>query len=190
MTIVGLLLGSVLGIGFYAWWLHKKSSASLRVPHKWPLVSRVLLSIEELEVLRWVQSIFPEHLVMVKLPVLRFTAPLGGQKSTATPRWQPLLDGVYCTFTVCTIHGVVVGCVDVTGKRGLSKANRDLKESLLSDCHIAYRVVRSDKLPLGSAMRAAFLGELEAQDEIDYQQTRGGDSIFNAELLHFAQQRK
>lgn len=127
---------------------------------------------------------------MVKLPVLRFTTPASKEKTGGTPRWQDLLNGVYCTFTVCTANGNVVGCVDVPGKRGLSRPNRELKESLLSDCHIAYTVVRSVKLPKASAMRAAFLGELEVEEQLEHQETRGGDSNFHAELDCFTREKR
>lgn len=190
MTGLGWLVGVGIGIGLYAGWLQKKSTALPRLPNKWPLVSRMLMTNEEYEVFRWLNVTFHDHLVMVKLPVLRFTKPSGNGKAGAAPPWQELLNGVYCTFTVCTSNGNVVGCVDVPGKRGLHKPNRDLKESLLSDCHIAYTVVRSAKLPKGSAMRAAFLGELQVQDQLDHQDTRGGDSSFHADLDSFTREKK
>jgi hypothetical protein len=190
MTFLGLVVGALLGVGLYARWMRQKASASLRVPSKWPLAPRVLITAEEQEVLDWLLSTFHDHLVMVKLPVLRFTAPTGRAKKGGTPAWQELLGGVYCSFTVCTSDGSVVGCVDVPGKRGLNKANRDLKESLLSDCRIAYTVVRSGHFPKVSAMRAAFLGELEAEDQLEHQPTRGGDSSFHADLDSFTRQRR
>lgn len=190
MTGFGLVLGALLGVGLYARWLDKKSAASLRLPHKWPLVARVLVNNEEYEVLKWLRAAFHDHFVMVKLPVLRFTAPIDTGKNAGGQRWQTLLNGVYCTFTVCTANGNVVGCVDVPGKRGLAKANRSLKETLLSDCHIAYTVVRSSQLPKASSMRAAFLGELEVQDQQEHQPTRGGDSSFHADLDSFTRQKK
>ncbi|MDB5964702.1 MAG: hypothetical protein JWQ72_1202 [Polaromonas sp.] len=190
MAAFGLLVGAAAGAGLYALWLRSKAGASVRLPRKWPLVARVIVTHEEHEVLRWLRSTFHDHAVMVKLPVLRFTAPTDKEKNGGGAPWQELLGGVYCTFTVCTLNGNVVGCVDVPGKRGLSKANRDLKESLLSDCRIAYTVVRSTALPKGTAMRAAFLGEIEAEDEVEAQATRGGDSSFHADLDSFTRQKK
>lgn len=187
----GFLTGGILGAGLYAWWIKHKPKVLLRLPKKWPLVARVLLSSEELQVLNWMQRTFPEHLVMVKLPVLRFTALTSTEKMSSTSRWQPLLEGVYCLFTVCSTSGLVVGCVDVNviGKPGLSKRNRDMKESLLSDCNIAYCVVQGDKLPSAGGIRAAFLGELEIQDQKEYQETRGVDTLFHAELIDFPKQK-
>jgi hypothetical protein len=162
----------------------------MRMPSKWPLAARVLITNEEHEVLKWLRATFDDHLVMVKLPVLRFTVPLDKDKNGGGARWQELLGGVYCTFTVCTSNGNVVGCVDVPGKRGMNKTSRDLKESLLSDCRIAYTTVRSTKLPKASAMRAAFLGELDAQDMQEAEVTRGGNSSFHADLDNFTKEKR
>lgn len=190
--LVGLALvaGAVLGVALYVAWLRQQSNASLRLPDRWPLAARVVMTNQEHEVLTWLRATFHEHLVMVKLPVLRFTMPVDKDKNGGGTRWQELLGGVYCTFTVCTTNGNVLGCVDVMGKRGMSKANRSLKESLLSDCHIAYTVVRSGSLPKGSAMRAAFLGELEVEDQLEEQVTRGGNSSFHADLDSFTREKR
>ena len=190
--LIGLALvaGAVLGAVLYAVWLRQQSNASLRLPDRWPLAARVVVTNQEHEVLTWLRATFHEHLVMVKLPVLRFTMPVDKEKNGGGTHWQELLGGVYCTFTVCTTNGNVLGCVDVKGKRGMSKANRNLKESLLSDCHIAYTVVSSKALPRGSAMRAAFLGELEESDQIQAQETRGGNSSFHADLDTFTRDKR
>lgn len=190
MTFLGLLLGAVIGIGGYVWWLRRQASESLRLPDKWPLVSRVLITNEEYEVLKWLRTTFHDHMVMIKLPVLRFTKPTGLDKNGGGKRWQDLLGGVYCTFTICTANGNVVGCVDVPGKRGISKSARQVKESLLEDCRIAYTLVRSTALPSGSAMRAAFLGEVEVEEQVEHQPTRGGDSSFHADLDSFTRQKR
>ncbi len=187
---LGLIAGAALGVGFYIWWLRREASAKMRLPSKWPLTSRVLMTNEEHEVFKWLQGAFHDHMVMVKLPVLRFTVPVSKDENGGGARWQELLGGVYCTFTVCTSNGNVVGCVDVPGKRGLNKGNRQLKESLLSDCRVAYTVVRSVKLPQVSAMRAAFLGEMPLEDQVEAQATRGGDSSFHADLDSFTKEKR
>lgn len=190
MILSGLLLGTLIGIGGYAWWLRKKSAEALRLPDRWPLTTRVLITNEEYEVLKWLRTTFHDHMVMIKLPVLRFTKPTDLEQNGAGKRWQDLLGGVYCTFTICTANGNVVGCIDVPGKRGVNKSSRDMKQSLLSDCRIAYTFVRSAALPTASAMRAAFLGEIEVEDQVEHQPTRGGDSSFHADLDSFTRQKR
>ena len=187
---LGLAAGAAFGVGFYVWRLKRLTNAKMRLPSKWPLTARVLMTNEEYEVFKWLLSIFHDHMVMVKLPVLRFTVPVSKDENGGGTRWQELLGGVYCSFTVCTSNGNVVGCVDVPGKRGLNKSNRQLKESLLSDCRIAYTVVRSNKLPEVSAMRAAFLGEMQLEDQVEAEATRGGDSSFHADLDNFTKEKR
>ncbi len=186
---LGLIAGAAAGAAVYAWWSHSQASAKMRMPDKWPLTSRVLLTNEEYEVFKWLTSVFHDYLVMVKVPVLRFTVPISKEKNGGGARWQQLLGGVYCTFTVCTTNGNVVGCVDVPAKRGLNRINRELKESLLSDCRIAYTVARSVKLPNAGAMRAAFLGEMAGGDGRSAN-TRGGDSNFHADLDSFTREKR
>ena len=80
--------------------------------------------------------------------------------------------------------------MDVPGKRGINKTNRQLKETLLSDCRIAYTIVRSNNLPAVGAMRAAFLGEMQVEDQKETQATRGGDSNFHADLDSFTKDKR
>jgi hypothetical protein len=101
--------------------------------------------------------VFFDYQVMLKLPVTRFTLP---REHDQGQHWYSLLSGVYCTFTVCTPEGHVIGCVDVPGKGGLSRSNRQLKLTLLSQCGIAYWVIKSNNLPTLTEIREDFLGEL------------------------------
>ena len=195
LLIAGLAaaLGVLAGALLAAWWWRQQAGKHLHLPANFPLRARGLLTMVEHEVWAWLRETFHDHLVLVKLPVSRFTIPLEGEKEKNL-QWRELLNGVYATFTVCTTDGKVVGCVDVPGKRGLSTANRELKEDLLSDCGIAYTVVRSSRLPTGDAMRAAFLGEVlldqvdQVEEEVDQPDALGGDS-FHAELDAFTRQK-
>ena len=190
MTVLGVAAGGLLGALLHAWWLRRNASARLRLPAKWPLGARGLVTTSEHEVWKWLRSTFHDHVVMVKIPVQRFTIPLDrGHGQAHSERWRELLNGVYTTFTVCTTDGKVVGCVDVPGKRGLSQDNFEFKETLLSDCGIPYTVVRGAQLPTGSAMRTAFLGEAPVELVQEVQETFGGDSSFHAELAAFTTQR-
>lgn len=190
MSLLGVAVGALGGALAYAGWMRRRAGAKPRLPAKWPLAARGLFNSHEHEVLQWLRKTFHDHVVMAKIPVLRFTSPLDKEESQADrERWQALLAGVYTTFTVCTADGKVLGCVDVPGKRGLSQANRELKETLLSDCGIAYTVVGVKRLPTGSAMRAAFLGEIPVEAKPDDWETRGGGSTFHADMDAFAQQK-
>lgn len=131
---------------------------------------------------------------MVKVPLLRFTMLRDAVNATASDdtaarthkqhaRWLEFLNGIYTTFTISTKSGKVVGCVDLSGK-ALAEKGHELKETLLLDCGIAYLVVSALNLPTVASMRASFLGEIEVLPVAD-EVTRGGDSVFYAELNAF-----
>jgi hypothetical protein len=159
MTLIGVAVGLMVGILMANWHRRRQTRVGTQIPRKWPLVARGMLTTSEAEVWHWLRSTFHDHLVMIKTPVLRFTIPMEGERHKSRELLD-MLNGVYTTFTVCTADGIVVGCVDVPGKRGLPQSNREIKEALLSDCSISYTVVRSNALPKVESMRAAFLGEI------------------------------
>lgn len=129
-----------------------------RKPRATPPVAvqpRVMLGRGELRVWRWLQDVFPEHHVMVKLPVTRFCKP---RDRSAAEGLFNMLSGVYCTFTLADDTGRAIGCVDVMDLRRLSRGNRQLKQNLLAQCHIGYWLLTPDVLPEAWAIRAEFLG--------------------------------
>ncbi|MEO8020350.1 DUF2726 domain-containing protein [Polaromonas sp.] len=189
MTALGLVVGAGLGFLLHREWLRRHAVQKLRPPARWLLNARAMVNSEEQEVWSWLRTTFADHAVMVKVPVMRFTIPsTRNQPENKDQGWHELLEGVYCTFTVCTLSGKVVGCVDVPGKRGMTRVQREMKESLLLECGIGYTTVRSSGLPSGGAMRAAFLGEAQLSEE-EADETRGGDTSFHAALDDFASEK-
>ncbi|MEO6321334.1 MAG: DUF2726 domain-containing protein [Polaromonas sp.] len=192
---LSLLLGLTLGALLYASWLRHKVNVRQRLPDRRPLRVRKIVSGNEKEVWDWLRNCFPDHVVMVKIPILRFTmlhdtynanisANALADANVESERWLELLNGIYTTFTISTVEGKVVGCVDVSGKPAFNKGSHELKETLLLDCRIAYVVVSALKLPTVASMRASFLGEIAVESFAD-QVTRGGDSDFHADLSAF-----
>ena len=189
MTGLGIVFGVCLGAFLHWGWVRRQASGKLRLPARWLLNARALVTPEEQEVWQWLRTAFSDHAVMVKVPVMRFTIPsTRNRPENKDQHWHQLLEGVYCTFVVCTLGGKVVGCVDVPGKRGLPRAQREMKEGLLLECGIGYTTVRSNSLPSGAAMRTAFLGEA-LMPEAESQVTRGGDSSFHAALDEFTSEK-
>ena len=149
-------IGTLAGIFGCLWWARRAARQRRRIPTHWPLDPRRMASSAECAVWRWLGRAFWDHHVMIKVPVTRFTLPRGQQDSA---HWHQILSGVYCTFTVCASDGHVVGCLDVIGPNGITRSNRQLKLTLLSQCGIAYWVVKPDKLPNIVEIRTEFLGD-------------------------------
>lgn len=193
---LSLLLGLVLGGLLYAAWLRRnKAKVKLRLPDHWPLRARKIVSGNEKEVWDWLRRCFPDHVVMAKVAILRFTlldetcnvsisSNTLADSQVKSEDWLELLDGIYTTFTISTEDGKVIGCVDVSGKPTFTKGSHELKETLLLDCDIAYIVVSASKLPTVASMRSSFLGEMEIES-LEDQVTRGADSEFYADMRAF-----
>lgn len=148
--------GALAGVVGRVWWTRHAARQRKRIPSYWPLDPRRMASSAECLVWRWLCGVFDDHHVMIKVPVTRFTLPRGQQDSA---HWHQLLNGVYCTFTICASDGTVMGCLDVMGPHGITRSNRQLKLTLLSQCGIAYWIVKPNHLPDAAEMRTEFLGE-------------------------------
>lgn len=153
---VGTIVGTLAGILGSLWRARRVAKQRRRIPKHWPLDPRRMASSAECRVWHWLNRVFFDHHVMIKAPVTRFTMPRSKEDSA---HWYQLLSGVYCTFTICASDGRVVGCVDVPGPNGISRSNRQLKLTLLSQCGIAYWVVKPNNLPALVEIRTEFLGD-------------------------------
>lgn len=159
-------LGQGLGLGLLlaaaalgAVWLSRQAAAgrqkARRAPQAVAVQPRPMLGRGELPIWHWLRQVFPEHAIMVKLPLTRFSMP---RDPAAANDLFAMLGGLYCTFTLCDNRGRAAGCVDVIGARKLSRGNRQLKQTLLSQCRVGYWVLTADTLPEPWAIRAEFLG--------------------------------
>lgn len=158
VAVSGIALGSIC----QRIWAARAARKKRRIPVRWQLRPRSLLTEQEQEVWHWLKRAFFDQHVLVKVAAIRFTSPRNVAEGL---RAHELLNGVYCTFTVCASDGTVIGCLDVPGPRGLKASNRDMKQKLFEECRIAYAVVRAGKLPSLEEVRAAFLGEIDPSDE-------------------------
>ncbi|MES2192234.1 MAG: DUF2726 domain-containing protein [Pseudomonadota bacterium] len=151
-----------LGAAGHSIWQARKAKKKRKLPQQWDLQARQLLSPTELEVWHWLQRAFFEYDVLVKIPLIRFMAPLSAAEGK---RSHELIKDLYCSFTICAVDGTVVGCVDVPGPQGLKTSTRAIKQTLFAECGLAYAVVRAGNLPSLEAVRSAFLGEVDLSDE-------------------------
>jgi hypothetical protein len=171
--MLGAGLGIVAGVTLLLGWNRTATRKRRRIPKEWPLKVRPLVNGNERRVWIWLSKIMFDQQILVKLPVTRFTAPSSNE---AAAHWYQLLNGVYCTFTVCNMDGRVIGCVDVQGPKGISMGNQTLKHTLLTQCGIRYWVVTPSNLPHLTQIRTAFLGDQAVKaNERDYLETRFKD---------------
>ena len=151
-TAAGIAIGAALVL----WRQRLMEREQRRIPREWPLKMRPLVNSQERQVWIWLTKVMFDQNILIKLPVTRFTTPA---MLNEAPHWYKILNGLYCTFTVCDTQGRVIGCVDVPGPQGLSMSNQTLKHSLLAQCGVRYWVVDPENLPHLAQIRTAFLGE-------------------------------
>ena len=156
IIVASLLLGGALGYALHVMHLRRVEQGKRRIPRKWPLLPRPMVNSREKLAWRWLRRAFPDHAVMIKVPVTRFTHP---QHREEGAHWFSLLSGVYCTFTIADLEGQVIGCVDVPSSQGLSLSNQTLKHTLMTQVDVRYWVVDPEQLPSVQLLRAAFLGD-------------------------------
>jgi hypothetical protein len=159
MTSVAALAA---GAFLHQLWRARVHKLRRRIPARWQLTPRPLLTDDEHEVWHWLRRAFFEHHVLVKVPAIRFMSPRSPAEGQQA---HEALSGVYCSFTICAADGTVIGCIDIPGRRGLRASERNLKQKLFSECGLAYAVVRAGNLPTLEAVRAAFLGEIDLSDD-------------------------
>lgn len=154
--LVSFLSGLVVGALLLMWRTKFSLRSGRRIPRQWPIKVRPFVNNREKRVWAWLAKVMFDHQILVKLPVTRFTSPTHQGEAD---HWYKLLNGVYCTFTICTMDGRAIGCVDVPGPRGISLSNQTLKHTLLMQCGLHYWVVDPTHLPHLTVIRKAFLGE-------------------------------
>ena len=159
-TIIAFIAGVALGASLLTWHSRRTQRQRRRIPKHWPLHVRNLVNHREKQVWLWLSKVMFDQQILVKLPVTRCTTPDANSDAAA---WYQLLNGVYCTFTLCNSEGQVIGCIDVPGPGGLSISNQTLKHTLLAHCSLHYWVVDPANLPHLIQIRTAFLGEHAAR---------------------------
>ena len=158
VALAALVAGVAAGAGASAWWHWRSAQARRQVPRKSSIVTRALVNSRERQVWAWLLKSFEQHQVMVKIPVTRFTIPMDDADKA---QWFSLLSDVYCTFTLVTPQGKVVGCLDVPPPTGLSQSNLLVKRKLFARCALPYWIVEEGKLPSSKDISRAFVSDAD-----------------------------
>ncbi len=163
LCFLALVAGALGGVVFESQRRARAARAQRHLPRDAAIMSRPIVNSRERRVWRWLNRLFGDHYVMVKVPVTRFTLPVG---EDTRDQWFALLSDVYCTFTVVNVEGKVLGCVDVATPGGISKSNLQVKRYVFTRCNVAHWVVDPDHLPKDQDIFNAFV-PVAAQPDAD-----------------------
>ena len=156
MCALGLVLSAVIGAIACGWWLRRQARQRMVAPRHWPVDYRDIVNTQERKTWGWLNHVFFDHAVLIKLPVTRFTLPQGKSRDFF---WYELLNSLYCGFTVVREDGRVMGCIDLPSRSLRVNRSHLKKKMLLEQCGIPYLVLDLANLPGLLDLRVRFLGK-------------------------------
>lgn len=143
--VVALAALGLLAVALVMWALQvRKQRAAVPLPSEWTLTPRPVFSVEERRVYRLLREALPHHIVLSKLPLVRFCQP---SNPAETRFWFELLGAIHVTFAVCSANGRVLAAVDLDTERGISRRAQLIKHSVLTACRVRYMRCPLEHLP-------------------------------------------
>lgn len=141
-----LLLGTVLIalIALVAWRRRRPPNRPPMLPDEWPLAPRPVFSAEERQVYRQLREALPQHVVLSKLPLVRFCHP---HDPGRIRYWYELIGALNVSFAICTGSGRVLAAIDIESPSLRSRRGQRIKQSVLAACEVRYLRCKADALP-------------------------------------------
>jgi len=142
--IIALAALGLLAVVLVLWALKSTPKKSAELPTEWALAPRPVFSTDERRVYRLLREALPHHIVLSKLPLVRFCQPTDPNE---VRYWFDLLGTSHVTFAVCSANGRVLAAIDLDTDRGNSRRVMQIKQSVLSACRVRYLRCPVDQLP-------------------------------------------
>ena len=142
---IAALAVCVLGLAVsLIWALRRPGRAGHGLPSEWSLTARPVFAAEERRVFRLLREALPHHVVLSKLPLVRFCQPTEAKE---VRYWFDLLGTSHVTFAVCSPNGRVLAAIDLDGERGVTARSLQIKHAVLAACRVRYLRCSADQLP-------------------------------------------
>ena len=126
------------------WWARSRTPRPIPLPTEWTLTARPVFSTDERRVYRQLREALPHHIVLSKLPLVRFSQPTDPEQ---VRYWYELLGAIHVTFAICSANGRVLAAIDLDTDRGNSRRVLQIKQSVLAACRVRYLRCPVDHLP-------------------------------------------
>lgn len=140
---LGLLAALILTLAVW-WWSSRRAARVKPLPSEWALTPRPVFNTDERRLYRQLREALPHHVVLAKLPLVRFCQPSDPQE---VRYWYDLLGSTHVTFAICSANGRVLAAIDFEGERAGSRRVVQIKQSVLGTCRIRYLRCPVDHLP-------------------------------------------
>jgi len=132
------------------WVLRRSAPPTKPLPTEWSLTARPVFSSDERRVYRLLKEALPHHVILSKLPLVRFCQPTEAQE---VRYWFDLLGAINVTFAICSPNGRVLAAVDLDSERGISGRGLQIKQSVLGACRVRYLRCAIDNLPSAAELQ-------------------------------------
>lgn len=134
-----LLLGAVV-----MWSLRRRRVDNRPMPTEWTLTARPVFNADERRVYRQLREALPNHIVLSKLPLVRFCQPVDPQQ---VRYWYELLGSIHVGFAICSANGRVLAAIDIDNERSNVRRSMHIKQKVLGACKVRYLRCPVDHLP-------------------------------------------
>jgi len=131
-------------------WILRRPKRLPPLPTEWSLSARPVFSTDERRVYKLLREALPHHIVLSKLPLVRFSQP---SDPSQVRFWYDLLGAINVTFAVCSANGRVLAAIDLDTDRGNSRRILQIKQSVLGACRIRYLRCPVDNLPTAAELQ-------------------------------------
>jgi hypothetical protein len=142
--IIALVSVALLVTGVTLLALRSRKPKAKPLPVEWALAARPVFSTDERRVYRQLREALPHHIVLSKLPLVRFCQPTDPQEVRF---WYELLGSIHVTFAICSANGRVLAAIDLDTDRGNSRRVLQIKQAVLGACRVRYLRCPVDHLP-------------------------------------------
>jgi len=142
--IIALAVLATVAAALALWALRPRQPSEIPLPTNWALSPRPIFSTDERRVYRQLREALPHHIVLAKLPLVRFCQPTDPDE---VRHWYELLGAIHVTFAVCSANGRVLAAIDLDTERAGSRRAQQIKQNMLSACRIRYLRCPADHLP-------------------------------------------
>jgi Protein of unknown function (DUF2726) len=143
--LAALAIPIVLGLGLAAWFFRSRQPEKRpELPTEWALTARPVFSTEERRAYRLLREALPHHIVLSKLPLVRFCQP---NDPAEVRYWFDLLGSSHVAFAICSANGRVLAAIDLDTDRASSRRLMQIKQSVLGACRVRYLHCSVENLP-------------------------------------------
>jgi Protein of unknown function (DUF2726) len=142
--IIAIGVATLLAATVMLWTLRQRRAEPAPLPEEWSLTARPVFSSDERRVYRQLREALPHHIVLSKLPLVRFCQPTDPQQ---VRYWYDLLGSIHVGFAICSANGRVLAAIDIDTDRGNARRALQIKQKVLAACRVRYLRCPVDHLP-------------------------------------------